>query len=91
MRAAPPHNNLFMFTDFFSKNINAQLATLIIASPLDDEEKRGWFEMLPLMNEGEKEELKLNLEEEIDDFYSFEKEKLQAFDAQVSQMVASDR
>lgn len=66
------------FSTFFSDDTNAKLATLIIASPLAEEEKHCWFELLPLMNAQEKDILQKNLEEEIDDFIKLQDESLKS-------------
>ncbi|MEK9132702.1 MAG: hypothetical protein AAB606_03290 [Patescibacteria group bacterium] len=72
-----------MFEDFFSNTENAQLATLIMLAPLKYEEKMGWLEMLPDMNEAEKAELKENLLAEIDDMAELENQSMQALDERV--------
>lgn len=69
--------------DFFSKPLHAELAMLIVASPLQEEEKRGWLELLPVMNENEKNTLLRNLREEVKDFVELEKMSLQLLDQKI--------
>lgn len=53
--------------------LNIQIITLLEIVPLSEQEKSGWHELLPYMEDHDKEKLIKNLEAEIDDF-----DKLQA-------------
>lgn len=57
---------------------------MIIASPLADGEKRDWLSLLPVMNEDEKEKLKINLQAEIKDFADLEKRNLQMLEEKIN-------
>lgn len=63
--------------DFLSEPINAELCSLIVLAPLSEEEKQGWLEVLPLMDETEKKILIENLKEEVEDFAKLEKMSLE--------------
>lgn len=77
--------------DFFSKPENAELATLIVMSPLAEKEKRGWLEMLPVMNLEEKQILNKNLREEIEDEMAFQKLSFEALEAKIKELYGKAR
>lgn len=72
--------------DFFSNPVNAELAMLLVASPINDDEKRAWFTTLPLMTDDQKERLKRNLQEEVKDFAEIEKKTIDELDKKIQEL-----
>jgi len=63
-------------TQFCGDPINAQLVALLEGAPISDDERNGWFDMLPLLNDSEKKRLIANLQAEILDFEAQEERVL---------------
>lgn len=72
--------------EFFSDPLNAELATLIIASSMPDDEKRTWLETLPVMNHDEKNELLANLREEVKELFEMEAKAITQLDAKINEL-----
>lgn len=73
--------------DFFSIPLHAEIAALLIACALPDKEKRIWLEILPVMNEEEKEELRSNLAQDIHATLKLEADALRKFEQKTQEFV----
>lgn len=73
-------------SDFLSVPQNAELCSLIVLAPLDEGEKRGWLELLPLMDDMEKEILRSNLQSEIADFAELERMGVAELDRRIREL-----
>lgn len=73
-------------SDFLSVPQNAELCSLVILAPFDEGEKRGWLELLPLMDDQEKAILLGNLQAEIADFAELERMGVAELDRRIREL-----
>lgn len=72
-------------TNFFSQPVNAELAMLISSAPLNEDEQRTWFKLLPFMSDDEKRELADNLRKTVKNFVKMEQKALEKFYREITQ------
>lgn len=72
--------------DFFSQHDNAELALLIVSSPMPDDEKEDWLKTLTLMNAEEKVELCKNLIAQIQHVDELEKVSMDMLMKKIAQL-----